>query len=87
MRSIVEVKNIWAEDLFQWFLQHVLDSCGDGCGIIVCDNFWETADWFIDWFEDNFGEQSYLEQDDAGKELWVSYLEMKEYKDIKKLVK
>ena len=50
----VIVRGIWAEDLFKWFYEHVLDSSGDGCGIIVCQNYQETANWFIDWFKDTY---------------------------------
>jgi hypothetical protein len=49
-RSVVEVKNIWAEDLFEWFCNHISSSSGDGAGIIICGNPDETSAWFIDWY-------------------------------------
>ena len=49
--SIIIVKNIWMEDLFKWFYEHVMDSCGDGAAVIVCKNYKETADMFIEWWE------------------------------------
>lgn len=48
--SKIEVSNIWAEDLFKWFYDHVQDSGGDGAGAIVCDNYKEVADWFTEWW-------------------------------------
>jgi hypothetical protein len=51
---IVEVRGIWAEDLFKWFYEHVSDSCGDGCGVIVCQNYKECADWFIEWWKEKY---------------------------------
>jgi hypothetical protein len=45
----IEVYNIWAEDLFKWFYDHVMDSCGDGAGTIVCANYKECEQWFIQW--------------------------------------
>lgn len=52
-RSVVEVRDIYAEDLFQWFYVHVMSSSGDGAGAIVCSNYKEVADWFIKWWEEN----------------------------------
>lgn len=51
--SIVKVNNIWAEDLFKWFYQHVGDSGGDGAAAIVCENYRECSEWFLDWFQEN----------------------------------
>jgi len=48
--SIVRVDNMWAEDLFKWFYEHVGDSGGDGAGAIVCENYKECSKWFLDWF-------------------------------------
>ena len=56
-KSIVYVENIWAEDLFNWFYQHVMDSCGDGAAVIVCGNHAETADLFIQWWRKNYLER------------------------------
>ena len=53
-KSIVYVENIWAEDLFKWFYEHIMDSCGDGSAVIVCENYAETADLFIQWWRKNF---------------------------------
>ena len=48
-KSIISVENIWAEDLFKWFYHAVLDFGGDGGGAIVCVNYREVADWFVQW--------------------------------------
>lgn len=55
-KSIVYVENIWVEDLFKWFYEHVNDSSGDGAGVIVCENYRETADLFIRWWRKKYGE-------------------------------
>ena len=46
-QSVVYIYNIWAEDLFKWFHQHVMDSCGDGAAEIVCKNYIEVSTWFL----------------------------------------
>lgn len=43
------VENIYAEDLFEWFYNNIMDSGGDGCGAIICDNYQEVAEWFSEW--------------------------------------
>lgn len=48
--SKILIENIWAEDLFEWFYNHVQASGGDGAGAIVCENYKEVANWFIEWF-------------------------------------
>ncbi len=52
--SLVEVNNIYAEDLFKWFFVHIMDSCGDGAGAIVCENYQEVSEWFLEWLEDKY---------------------------------
>ena len=52
--SKIEVSNIWIEDLFEWFLIHVIDSGGDGCGYIVCENYKEAARYFLDWYKEKY---------------------------------
>lgn len=52
--SIITVSNIYAEDLFKWFYEHIMDSCGDGAGLIVCKNYKETAQFFIEWFQQKY---------------------------------
>ena len=54
MNPTIEVRNIWIEDLFEWFYNHVAASGGDGCGIIVCQNYKEAANYFIKWWEDKY---------------------------------
>lgn len=49
-RSIVQVNNVYAEYLFEWFNWAVNEPCGDGAGAIVCKNYVEVADW---WLEQN----------------------------------
>lgn len=51
--SVIIVKNIWMEDLFKWFYEHVMDSCGDGASVIVCKNYVEASDMFIEWWKQN----------------------------------
>lgn len=53
--SKVIVKDIWVEDLFIWFENHIADSCGDGAAAIVCKNYEEVSKWFLDWYFDNYG--------------------------------
>jgi hypothetical protein len=49
--SSIYVNDIWAEDLFEWFYNHVRSSGGDGAGAIVCKNYKDTANWFIEWWQ------------------------------------
>lgn len=53
--SEIIVKNIWAEDLFEWFYKRIVEDGGDGCGAIVCSNYKEVADWFIEWWMKEYG--------------------------------
>jgi hypothetical protein len=53
-QSIVKVDNIWMEDLFEWFLNHVCFSGGDGAAVIVCKNHREVADWFVEWWREKY---------------------------------
>lgn len=53
--SLIEVSNIYIEDLFEWFSSHIAESAGDGCGYIVCKNYREAADFYSKWFERKFG--------------------------------
>lgn len=46
----IELKHVYIEDIFDWFYVHILSSCGDGCATIICANYQEAADWFIEWF-------------------------------------
>jgi len=46
----------------------------------------DAARAFLSWFEDNFGSEHYLETDDDGKEIWISYLDHPEYKALRELV-
>lgn len=48
--SKVYVNDIWAEDLFKWFHDHVNDSGGDGGAVICCGNPDEVALWFVEWW-------------------------------------
>lgn len=54
--SEIHVKDIWAEDLFKWFYNHVMDSGGDGGACIVCKNYKEVSEWFVEWFKKEFKE-------------------------------
>ncbi len=47
--SNIYVNDIYAEDLFEWFYNHVQTSGGDGA--IVCSNYKETSDMFINWWQ------------------------------------
>lgn len=46
----VYIEDIWIEDLFKWYSDHISDSGGDGAGIICCTNPDETATMFIKWW-------------------------------------
>jgi hypothetical protein len=48
-KNIVELSNIYMEDVFEWLYNHVMLSSGDGCGQIVCSNYQETARYFEEW--------------------------------------
>lgn len=63
MSSTVIAKHIWAEDLFKWFSAHILDAGGDGCGALVCGNPEETADRFLEWFQEKNGRPLNLDRE------------------------
>lgn len=63
-RSVVYLENIWAEDLFKWFYEHVMDSCGDGGGAIVCKNYREVSDWFVEWWKSQYNEEKFFRPKD-----------------------
>ena len=46
--NIVKCSNIWTEDIFKWFYEHIIFSCGDGAAVIVCENYKEASESFID---------------------------------------
>lgn len=52
-KSIIEVRNIAAEDLFSWFLDNIMASCGDGTAAICCENYKEAFEMFKKWAVDN----------------------------------
>jgi hypothetical protein len=52
--SKVILEDIYAEDLFRWFLDHVIFSGGDGAAAIVCANYEDAARYFIDWYHTEF---------------------------------
>lgn len=58
--STIKISNIYAEDLFEWFLNHVFNPFGSGIGYIVCENYRDVAIWFKEWYEKMGGEASYL---------------------------
>lgn len=53
--SKVYVNDIWVEDLFKWFSDHVSSSGGDGGGVICCGNPDETAKMFVEWWASERG--------------------------------
>jgi hypothetical protein len=52
--SIVRVENIWAEDLFKWAYERVINDGGDGYAAIICENYDEVARWFDHWIKRNY---------------------------------
>jgi len=48
-RSILEVKNVYAERIFEWAFEGMLSCGGDGGSAIVCKNYEEALGWFKDW--------------------------------------
>ena len=47
---LVECSNIYMEDVFFWFYNHVMDSCGDGASVIICKNHIDASELFLKWF-------------------------------------
>lgn len=60
----IEISGIFTDDVFKWFCQHVLDSCGDGTGFLVCSNYKEAAQYFKEWDIKNSNHLKYLETDE-----------------------
>ena len=48
--GLIELSNVFIEDIFSWFYDSIMNECGDGCGAIVCKNYKMAADLFIQWF-------------------------------------
>lgn len=46
--GLIELSNVFAEDIFSWFYDSIIGECGDGCGAIVCKNYKMAADLFIE---------------------------------------
>ena len=71
MSSRVIVENIWAEDLFQWFYEHIHSSGGDGMGAIVCVNFKEVSEWFDEYVSVKYKHSigKYLEKTEKQEEV------------------
>lgn len=46
----------------------------------------KAARAFLGWYEDNFGEESYLDIDDNDREVWRSNYELREYQELAKNV-
>ena len=49
-----EIYGIYTEDLFKWLILHVYDSCGDGCGTVVCKNYKEAFQEFLKWGREKY---------------------------------
>ena len=64
--SKVVVEDVWAEELFRWFTNHVNSSCGDGAGAIVCQNYKEAASIYQEWYLNEFGEDVRHPRDEYG---------------------
>lgn len=86
---MIIISNIYINDLFEWFLYSIVSSGGDGCGAIVCENYKETCDKFIEWYKNTRGRNllDYFEL--SGKDDTIiihdsneSYIFSKEYIDL-----
>lgn len=51
--SKIYCNNLWVEDIFEWLYQHVMNSGGDGCGALVCENYIEAYHDFKNYVRDN----------------------------------
>lgn len=51
-RSILKVSNIYIEYIYEWFYQSCIDQCGDGCAVIVCENYEDAYNWFMEWLSE-----------------------------------
>jgi len=47
--SEVLIYQVWAEQVFDWFYNSIVESGGDGAGAIVCYNPEETSENFKEW--------------------------------------
>ena len=63
--STIIVKNIWMEDLFEWFHNAINDSSGDGSGVIVCKNYIEASDFFIEWWKNKYIRKEFYHKKDT----------------------
>lgn len=63
--SKIIIENIWAEDLFQWFYDSIIEDGGDGCGEIVCENHHEVADYFVEWYKGKYNKEKFFHPKDV----------------------
>lgn len=47
--NLIELHDVWMEDVFLWFIEHIGFSGGDGAAAIVCANYKEAAEYFLQW--------------------------------------
>lgn len=52
--SKIIIEDIWIEDLFKWFYETVCNDGGDGAAAIVCKNYKEVANLFIEWWKKEY---------------------------------
>lgn len=58
--GLIELSNVFVEDIFSWFYDSIIGERGDGCGAIVCKNYKMGADLFIEWFISNKKRDNFL---------------------------
>lgn len=52
--SKIYLEEIWAEDIFKWYYESVTGEGGDGAACIVCKNYKQAAEWFIEWWTNKY---------------------------------
>lgn len=49
--SKITIENIYADDVFEWFYNSVMSNGGDGAAFLVCNNYKEASDLFVEWYK------------------------------------
>jgi hypothetical protein len=49
--SSATIKNVWVEDIMEWFYSSITQAGGDGAAVICCGNPKETSEYFIQWWK------------------------------------
>ncbi len=53
----IEIYGTPMEHVFHMYYDYISEACGDGAALIVCENYKEASDLFIEWWTKNHRDQ------------------------------